>query len=115
MDTLATVLTTILDIAHLVGVAAAQHLLHHTIIIASIVARRDLFEAVPVIDEDLLEDVPVPRRLDHHQSAPSDEYWDVDDGMFLPRLTLWVHPTIARHQRAFTHPLALERRRLQGI
>ena len=56
----------ILDIAHLVGLAAVEHLLHKTVIIAGVVARVDLFEAVPVINEDLLKDVPVPRRLDNH-------------------------------------------------
>src|SRR5919106_1999426 len=72
MGAFATVLTAIFDIAHLVGVTAVEHLLHNTIIIAGVVARRDLFEAVPVIGKDLLEDAPIPRRLDHHQSALSE-------------------------------------------
>src|SRR5919106_3504741 len=103
MGALATVLTAILDIAHLVGVAAVEHLLHKTVIIAGVVARVDLFEAVPVIDKDLLEDVPVPRRLENHQSAPSEGYWDVDDDVFLPRLALWVHPA-HRSSPACLHP-----------
>jgi len=70
MGALATVLTAILDIAHPVGIGAVQHLLHKSVTIAGVVARIDLFEAVPVIDKELLEAVPVPRRLDHHQSAP---------------------------------------------
>src|SRR5919106_1897978 len=103
MGALATVLTAILDIAHPVGIAAVQHLLHKTVIIAGVVARIDLFEAVPVIDTDLLEDVPVPRRLENHQSAPSEGYWDVDDDVFLPRLALWVHPA-HRSSPACLHP-----------
>ena len=103
MGALATVLTAILDIAHLVGVAAVEHLLHKTVIIAGVVARVDLFEAVPVIDKDLLEDVPVPGRLENHQSAPSEGYWDVDDDVFLPRLALWVHP-VHRSSPACLHP-----------
>jgi hypothetical protein len=72
MGALTTIVTAIVDIAHLVRVAAVKHLLHHTIIIAGIVARRDLFEAVSVIGEDLLEDAPIPSRLENHQSAPSE-------------------------------------------
>ena len=43
MGALAAVLTAIFDIAHFVRVAAAQHLLHHAIIVAGVIARRDLF------------------------------------------------------------------------
>src|SRR6266699_3903824 len=71
MLALATMLTAILDITHLVGIPAAEHLVHETIIVAGIVARIDVFEAIPVIDKDLFEDVPVLRRLCHHQIAPS--------------------------------------------
>ena len=109
MGALATVLTAILDIAHLVGVAAVEHLLHKTVIIAGVVARLDLFEAVPVIDKDLLEDVPVPARLENHQSAPSEGYRDVDDDVFLPRLALWVHP-VHRSAPACLHPPSHPRR-----
>jgi hypothetical protein len=72
MLALATMLTAILDIAHLVGMTAAEHLVHETIIVAGIVARVDVFEPLPVIDKDLFEDVPVLRRLCHHQIAPSE-------------------------------------------
>jgi hypothetical protein len=71
MLALATMLTAILEIPHLVGIPAAEHLVHETIIVAGIVARIDVFEAIPVIDKDLFEDVPVLRRLCHHQIAPS--------------------------------------------
>src|SRR5260370_19608730 len=41
---LATMLTAILDITHLVGIPAAEHLVHETIIVAGIVARVDRSE-----------------------------------------------------------------------
>jgi len=68
---LATRLTVILDRAHLVGIAAVEHLVDETVIVAGIVARVDVFEAIPVIDKDLFEDVGVLRRCCHHQVAPS--------------------------------------------
>src|SRR5256885_11342717 len=71
MLALATVLRAIREIPHVVGSPAAEHLVHETIIVAGIVARIDVFEAIPVIDKDLFEDVPVLRRLCHHQIAPS--------------------------------------------
>ena len=71
MLALATMLTAILAIPHLVGIPAAEHLVHETIIVAGIVARVDVFEAIPVIDKDLFEDVGVLRRCCHHQIVPS--------------------------------------------
>jgi hypothetical protein len=68
---LATILTVILDIAHLVGITAVEHLGYEIVIVAGIVARVDVFEAIPVIDKDLLEDVGVLRRRCHDQIAPS--------------------------------------------
>jgi hypothetical protein len=68
---LATMLTVILDRAHLVGIATVEHLLSETVIVAGIVARVDVFEALPVIDKDLFEDVGVLSRGCHHQIAPS--------------------------------------------
>ena len=61
MLTLATMLTAILDIAHLVGVATAQHLLYKPVIVAGVVTRMALFKHVPMIGKDLLEDAPMPR------------------------------------------------------
>src|SRR5438128_11568752 len=74
--TLATMLTVIRDRAHLVGIAAVEHLVYETVIVAGvivagIVTRVDVFEAIPVIDKDLFEDVGVLRRCCHHQIAPS--------------------------------------------
>src|SRR5207302_114952 len=71
MLALATMLTAILEIPHLVGIPAAEHLVHEAIIVAGIVARVDVFEAIPVIDKDLFEDVGVLRRCCHHQIVPS--------------------------------------------
>jgi hypothetical protein len=68
---LATMLTVILDIAHLVGIAAVEPLVYETVIVAGIVARVDVFEAIPVIDKDLFEDVGGLSRCFHHQIAPS--------------------------------------------
>lgn len=72
MLTLATMLTAILDIAHFVGVATVQHLLHKPIIVAGMVTRMALFEDVPVIGKDLFEDVPMPPGFDNHEVAPSE-------------------------------------------
>src|SRR5437879_1766027 len=88
MLTLATMLTAILDIAHLVGIAALEHLVHKTIVVAGIVARIDAFEPIPVLDKDLLEDVPVLRGCYNHQGAPS---WGI--GMFAVSLLYHTSPT----------------------
>src|SRR6266446_5744118 len=77
MFALAAMLAAIFDIAHLVGIAAAKHLVHETVIVAGIVTRMDVFEPVPVIDKDLFEDVPALSRFDNHQVAPSEGGWDM--------------------------------------
>ena len=64
--------TSVLDIAHFVGIAAVEHLIDEPLIVGRVVARTDLFKPRPVIDKDLFEDVPVPRRFDNHQIAPSE-------------------------------------------
>jgi len=69
------ILAAVLNIAHLIGVATVQHLLHETIIIAGMVTRMALFEDVPVIKKDLLEDAPMPPRIDNHEVAPSKGSW----------------------------------------
>jgi hypothetical protein len=77
---LATMCTVILDIPHLVGIAAVEHLVDETIIVASIVARVGVLEAIPVINKDLFEDVGVLSRCCHHQIAPSKGvgFWGVE-------------------------------------
>jgi hypothetical protein len=64
-------LTAILDIAHLVGVATAQHLFQKSVIVAGVIGRMSLFEDIPMISKDLLEDVRVPPGFDNHEVAPS--------------------------------------------
>jgi hypothetical protein len=59
----ATLLTALLDRAPRVRLTAAEHLGHETIIGAGIGARGDVWEPLPVLDNDRFEDVPVLRRL----------------------------------------------------
>src|SRR5215813_4990304 len=82
MIALTTIETSVLDIAHLVGVAAVEHLVDEPLIVGRIVARMELFKPLPVIDKDLFEDVPVPRRLDDHQITPSEGVRCWGGGMF---------------------------------
>src|SRR5512132_110228 len=72
MLALTTIETSVLDIAHLVVVAAVKHLVDESLIVGRSVARTELFKPWPVIDKDLFEDVPVPRGLDDHQITPSE-------------------------------------------
>src|SRR5215468_12167205 len=69
MGTLPTEKTPIIDIPHLVGIPAPEHLGHQVIIVASIIARIDVFKAVPVVGKDLFEDAPGRRRGCSHQAA----------------------------------------------
>src|SRR5215471_14076564 len=82
MIALTTIETSVLDIAHLVGVAAVEHLVDEPLIVGRIVARTELFKPLPVIDKDLFEDVPVPRRLEDHQITPSEGVRCWGCGMF---------------------------------
>jgi len=58
MLALASVLTAIGDISHLLRVAAPEHLVYEAIIVARIVARVDTLKPLPVIDKNLFEDTP---------------------------------------------------------
>src|SRR5215831_6007244 len=69
MGALPTAQTPILDIPHLVGIPAPEHLGHQVIIVASIVARIDAFKAVPVVGKDLFEEAPGRRSGCSHQAA----------------------------------------------
>src|SRR5215510_3567895 len=71
MLALPTMETAILDRAHLVGIAAPEHLGHKVIIVGRIITRTKLFKPRPVIGKYLFEDVPVPRGFCNHQGAPS--------------------------------------------
>jgi hypothetical protein len=53
------------EIPPLVGSAAVEPLVNETVIGAGMVARGDVFEAIPVIDQDLFEDVGALRRCCH--------------------------------------------------
>src|SRR6266571_9568721 len=106
--------TPILGIAHLVRIPAPEHLVHSCIVVALIIARIDAFKPVPVLDKDLLEEVPVLRGRCHHQGAPSWGMGDVCGAAFLPRLIRLVHPLIGLHRRTFTPSLTLEPRGLQA-
>ena len=107
MLALPTMETAILDRAHLVGIAAPEHLGHKVIIGGRIITRTKLFKPRPVIGKYLLEDVPVLRRLCNHQSAPSWGMGIVAVPLFLPQLPPAVHPLIGLHRGTLTrlsHP-----------
>src|SRR5207244_2253399 len=59
----------VLNRAHRVRIAASEHLLHQTIIVARPVTRVGVGEPVPVLSKDLFEDVPRRRRCCDHQAA----------------------------------------------
>src|SRR6516162_5105047 len=59
----------VFDVAHLVGIAAPEHLGHQTIIVAAIVPRVGALETVPVVDKDLFKEVPGRRSCCSHQTA----------------------------------------------
>src|SRR5262245_12238889 len=69
MGALPTLETPIVDVAHLVGISAPEHLGHQAIIVAAIVARIGVFKAVPVLGKDLFEDAPSRRSSYRHEAA----------------------------------------------
>src|SRR3954449_12222126 len=69
MGALPTAQAPIIDIPHLGGIPAPEHLGHQGIIVASIVARIDAFKAVPVVGKDLFEDAPGWWGFCNHQAA----------------------------------------------
>src|SRR5262249_21359098 len=71
MGALSTGQTAVCAIAHFLRVPTPKHLVHEAIIVAGIVARLDVLQPVPVLDTDLLEDVPVLRGCCKHAGAPS--------------------------------------------
>jgi hypothetical protein len=107
-------LTVILEIPHLVGIAAVEHLVNETVIVAGIVARVDVFEAIPVIDKDLFENVGVLSRCCHHQIVPSkgigllgiERFYHVSRSASTPSSVFTVAPS--------PPSLALETRGFQG-
>src|SRR4030095_13143195 len=97
---LATLQAAIFDIAHLVRVPTREHLRHQARIVGRLVARMGVLKRLPVIGEDLLEDTPVPRRLDQHWIAPSEgdrmvavkRLYHDSPGAFTPHRLLSGHP-----------------------
>jgi len=71
MFALATLRTAVLNIAPFLRVPTPEHLAYEAIIVGFLVARMDAFKPVPVLDKDLLEDVPVLRGRCQHEGAPS--------------------------------------------
>jgi hypothetical protein len=103
MLTLATMQTAVLDIPHLLRVTTRKHLVHETVIVAGIVARIDVFESIPVIDKDLLEDAPVLRRLCHHQIAPRESIRQLGIRRFYHVSLSASTPCIGLHWGLLTH------------
>ena len=71
MGALTALQTAVLDLAHLVGISTPEHLGYQAIVVGHLVAWMGMFEPIPVLSKDLLEDIPVPCRGYKHQSAPS--------------------------------------------
>src|SRR5205807_4127775 len=114
MGALSTVQTAVLAIAHFLRVPTPEHLVDEAIIVGFIVARINVFKAIPVLDKDLLEDVPVLRGCCKHEGAPS---WG--SGMCAVQLLYHVSPPQSTPSSAFTEArppssLTLEPRGLQA-
>ena len=114
MGAFPTLQTAVLNIAHRVGIAAPEHLLHEASIVARLVTRVDAGEAVPVLGKDLFEDAPRRRRCCSHQAVSL-------RGVELCVVALFYHiwPTtstpLSALTRAHSHTsLTLEPRGLQG-
>src|SRR5215510_11931439 len=69
MGALATMQTAVCTIAYFLRIPTPEHLVHEAIIVGCIVARIDVLKPVPVLDKDLLEDVPVLRGCYNHAGA----------------------------------------------
>jgi hypothetical protein len=68
---LAALMTAVVEVTHLVGIATLEHVGHQTIIVQRLVTRMGVLKRGPVIVKDLLEDTPVPGDVCHHRVAPS--------------------------------------------
>src|SRR5262249_4979707 len=95
MLALATVQAAVFDVPHLFRVATRQHLGHQVIIVGRLVARMGVFEPVPVLSKDLLEDIPVRCMCYPHQDPRS---WGrvVLGAVVVPPRLYAVHPPSAR-------------------
>src|SRR5215216_3863320 len=102
MGALPTMETAVLDIAHLVGVPTAEHLVHKAIIVGRIVARVGAGEPVPVLDKDLFEDAPGWRGFGSHQAA-SLRSVGLCDNAFLPHSAHHIHPVSGLYRATLPH------------
>src|SRR6266704_2877797 len=71
MGALSTLQATVFNIAHLVGISTPEPLRYQALVVGRLVTWMGVFEPVPVLSKDLLEDIPVPCRCYTHQGAPS--------------------------------------------
>src|SRR2546429_3332366 len=81
--------TPIGDIPHLVGIPAPEHLRYQAVIVASIVPRVHALEAIPVVGQDLFEEVPGRRSCCSHQAASlqSVGWWVIALFYHIPSMT----------------------------
>src|SRR5947209_15706642 len=81
--------TPICDIPHLVGIPAPEHLRYQAVIVASIVPRVHALEAIPVVGQDLFEEVPGRRSCCSHQAASlqSVGWWVIALFYHIPSMT----------------------------
>src|SRR5437870_3922821 len=89
MGALSTTKTPIVDIPHLVGIPAPEHLLYQAVIVASIVPRVRALEAVPVVGKNLFEEVPGRRSCCSHQAASLESvgWWVIALFYHIPSMT----------------------------
>src|SRR5262245_1500194 len=103
MGALPTLETPIVDVAHLVGISAPEHLGHQALIVAAIVARIGALKAVPVLGKDLFEDAPSRRHGYCHEAASLQSV-----GLYVIVLfyhtQLTVSTPLAAHTRSLPHP-----------
>jgi hypothetical protein len=104
-----TMATSLCDRAHLFRMTALEHLVHECVIGGRILTMRCLCKPVPVLGNDLVENVPALRGFGMHQAASR---WGGGDDLF-PGPASRVHPVIRPHWGTLTHqPLPDARRRL---
>src|SRR4029450_836215 len=101
MGAFSTIQTSVVDIAHLWGMTGSEHLVHQSIIVASIVPRIDAFKSVPMLDKDLFEDIPGQRGFCRHQAVPLRGI--VCDSAVLPHPAHHIHPTVGLYWGMLPH------------
>src|SRR5207249_7698614 len=91
MLALAAVQTAILDVPELFPIDTREHLRHQTVVIGGLIARMGVLKRLPVLGKDLLKDPPGPGGCCKHPRPPSEEGWDCDGAVVVPRLLRAVH------------------------